>query len=55
MLYFPREMAEKKTKLITHSVEKMLYKLGDLTDPISGKKIVQSRYRYGKVQWMTSV
>lgn len=44
-------MPEKKTRLITHSIEKMLYKLGDLTDPISGKKIVMSRYRYGAVQW----
>ncbi|KAK4298642.1 hypothetical protein Pmani_029033 [Petrolisthes manimaculis] len=40
-----RELPKKKTVLITHSVEKMLYKLGDVTDPITGKNVIMSKYR----------
>lgn len=33
------------TTLITHSVEKIVYPLGDITDPITGKKCVAGKYR----------
>lgn len=40
-----REMPEKKTTLITHAVEKIVYKLGDVIDPISNKPVVADQYR----------
>lgn len=53
-----RQLPEKKTTLITHSVEKIIYKLGDVIDPITNKPVVSDQYRdvieeknrlYGKV------
>ncbi|BFG03918.1 28S ribosomal protein S17 mitochondrial [Drosophila madeirensis] len=40
-----RELPERMTRLITHAVEKVVYPLGDITDPISGKKVVVGKYR----------
>lgn len=40
-----KEMPEKLTKLITHSIEEVVYPLGDVTDPITGKKCVVGKYR----------
>lgn len=40
-----RELAEKKTTLITHSVEKIVYRLGDVIDPITNKSVVADQYR----------
>lgn len=40
-----REMPQKLTKLITHSIEEVVFPLGDVTDPITGKKVVVSKYR----------
>lgn len=40
-----RELPERMTRLITHSVEKVVYPLGDITDPITGKKVVVGKYR----------
>lgn len=54
-----RELDEKKTTLITHAVEKIVYKLGDIIDPITNKPVVGDEYRdvinernelYGKVE-----
>lgn len=33
------------TRLITHNVKKVVYPMGDITDPMSGKKVVASKYR----------
>lgn len=33
------------TTLITHSVEKIVYPLGDIVDPITGKHCVVGKYR----------
>lgn len=38
-------MPQKLTKLITHSVQEIVYPLGDVTDPITGKKVVVGKYR----------
>lgn len=40
-----RELPEKKTTLITHGIEKIVYKLGDVVDPITNKEVVSSQYR----------
>lgn len=40
-----KELPEKLTKLITHSIEEIVFPLGDVTDPITGKKCVGGRYR----------
>lgn len=40
-----RELAEKLTTLITHKVEKVVYPLGDIVDPITGKLVVVGKYR----------
>lgn len=51
-------MDQKKTTLITHSIEKTVHKFGDIFDPISQKLVVANEYRddiekrnqlYGKV------
>lgn len=33
------------TKLITHSIEEIVFPLGDVVDPITGKKCVVGKYR----------
>ncbi|XP_031837472.1 mitochondrial ribosomal protein S17 isoform X2 [Nomia melanderi] len=33
------------TRLITHKVLEVIYPLGDITDPITGKKVVAGKYR----------
>lgn len=52
------ELPQKKTTLITHAVEKIVYRLGDVTDPITNKPVAGSEFRddiearnelYGKV------
>lgn len=40
-----RELPERLTRLITHAVEKVVYPLGDITDPLTGKKVVVGKYR----------
>ncbi|KAI9575630.1 28S ribosomal protein S17, mitochondrial isoform X1 [Glossina fuscipes] len=40
-----RELAQRLTRLTTHKVEKVVYSLGDITDPITGKKVVLGKYR----------
>ncbi|XP_035906804.1 28S ribosomal protein S17, mitochondrial [Anopheles stephensi] len=40
-----KELPEKLTRLISHSVEEIVYPLGDITDPITGKKVVVGKYR----------
>ncbi|KAG0712334.1 28S ribosomal protein S17, mitochondrial [Chionoecetes opilio] len=40
-----RELPEKMTRVVTHSLVKLVYKYGDITDPISGKKVVVGKYR----------
>ncbi|XP_011875518.1 PREDICTED: 28S ribosomal protein S17, mitochondrial [Vollenhovia emeryi] len=51
-------LPEKLTRLITHEVVKVVYPLGDIVDPVTGKEVVATRYRedideesklYGKV------
>ncbi|XP_065204805.1 small ribosomal subunit protein uS17m [Planococcus citri] len=39
-----KELKEKKTKLITHEVMKVIYPLGDTTCPLTGKKVVTVKY-----------
>lgn len=38
-------LPEKMTRFITHSLVKVVYPFGDVTDPITGKKCVVSSYR----------
>lgn len=54
-----RQLPEKKTTLITHAIEKVIYQLGDVIDPITKKPVVSDEYRdiinernelYGKVE-----
>jgi small subunit ribosomal protein S17 len=33
------------TRLITHTVKKVVYPLGDITDPLTGKKVISGKYR----------
>lgn len=33
------------TRLITHEVKEVVYKLGDITDPLTGKKVVAGKFR----------
>ncbi|EFX71705.1 28S ribosomal protein S17, mitochondrial-like [Daphnia pulex] len=38
-------LPKKLTKNITHQVNKIVYTFGDITDPITGKKVVVGKYR----------
>lgn len=40
-----QELTEKVTKLITHKVLEIVHQFGDITDPITGKKVVVGKYR----------
>lgn len=40
-----RELPSKLTRLITHSIEEVVFRFGDITDPISGKQVVVGEYR----------
>ncbi|CAB0033599.1 unnamed protein product [Trichogramma brassicae] len=40
-----RQLPEKMTRLITHEVVDVIYPLGDVTDPITGKKVAAGVYR----------
>lgn len=39
-----KELAEKKTTLITHELVRILYPRGDVTDPITGRKVMNIRH-----------
>lgn len=52
-------LQKKMTKLITHEVKEVVYPFGDITDPVTGKKVAKERYRediekeaelYGKLE-----
>ncbi|CAH2042551.1 unnamed protein product, partial [Iphiclides podalirius] len=52
-------LPRKLTKLITHEVKEVVYPFGDVTDPITGKKVAKESYRedidkraeiYGKLE-----
>ncbi|XP_072942471.1 small ribosomal subunit protein uS17m [Epargyreus clarus] len=54
-----QSLPRKLTKLITHEVKEVVYPYGDITDPVTGKKVAKERYRedidkqmeiYGKVE-----
>lgn len=40
-----KELPQKMTTFITHEVKDIIYPLGDVTDPITGKKVVADKYR----------
>lgn len=40
-----RELPQKLTTLITHEVERVVHRLGDEYDPVTGKPVVESEYR----------
>nr|CAD7448774.1 unnamed protein product [Timema bartmani] len=40
-----QELPEKMTRLISHMVKHVVYPLGDITDPLTGKKVVVGKYR----------
>ncbi|XP_003705056.1 mitochondrial ribosomal protein S17 [Megachile rotundata] len=40
-----QNLPEKLTRIITHKVVDVIYPLGDVTDPITGKKVVAGKYR----------
>nr|CAG4646662.1 EOG090X0GMQ [Macrothrix elegans] len=39
------KLPAKSTKHITHQVNRVVYTFGDITDPITGKKVVVGKYR----------
>ncbi|CAG9813140.1 unnamed protein product [Phaedon cochleariae] len=39
------QLPQKLTRLITHKVKHVLYPLGDVTDPITGKKVIAGKFR----------
>ncbi|KAJ8960155.1 hypothetical protein NQ318_003875 [Aromia moschata] len=39
------QLPQKMTRLITHKVKEVIYPLGDVTDPLTGKKVASARYR----------
>lgn len=39
------KLPEKITTLIQHKVKEVVYPLGDITDPVTGKKVVGEVYR----------
>lgn len=41
-----KELPEKVTTLITHSVEEIVHKKGDIICPITNKPVVFTKYRY---------
>ncbi|XP_055918013.1 28S ribosomal protein S17, mitochondrial [Eupeodes corollae] len=40
-----QKLPQKLTRLITHKVEEVVYPMGDITDPLTGKKVVVGKYR----------
>lgn len=40
-----QKLPEKLTRLITHEVKEVVYPMGDITDPLTGKKVVVSQFR----------
>lgn len=40
-----QQLPEKMTRLITHKVLDIIHPLGDITDPLTGKKCVVGKYR----------
>ncbi|KAG5326800.1 RT17 protein, partial [Acromyrmex heyeri] len=40
-----KTLPQKLTRLITHEVVEVIYPLGDIVDPVTGKEIVGCRYR----------
>ncbi|KAK3908663.1 28S ribosomal protein S17, mitochondrial [Frankliniella fusca] len=40
-----KKLPEKLTTLITHKVDRIIYPLGDITDPVTGKKVTFIHYR----------
>ncbi|CAD6208900.1 GSCOCG00010714001-RA-CDS [Cotesia congregata] len=40
-----QNLPERMTRLITHKVIEVVYPLGDITDPLTGKKVVSGKYR----------
>lgn len=41
-----QELPERISTTITHKVLEVIYPNGDITDPITGKQVVGSNYRY---------
>lgn len=40
-----KKLPERMTTLITHKVDKVVYPLGDVTDPVTGKKVAFTHYQ----------
>nr|CAG4645894.1 EOG090X0GMQ [Lynceus sp. MCZ IZ 141354] len=40
-----QQLPQRMTKYVTHEIKKIVYPLGDVTDPITGKKAVGHEYR----------
>lgn len=38
-------LPDRLTRLITHRVKDVVYPYGDVTDPITGKKVIAGKYR----------
>lgn len=41
-----KELPERITSLVTHAVEEIVFKKGDVIDPLTGKPVVLTKYRY---------
>lgn len=39
------KLPQRLSKNVTHQVSKVVYPLGDITDPITNKKVVAGKYR----------
>ena len=48
------QLPEKMTKLITHKVKEIVYRLGDIKDPLTGEKVVVGKFR-GQIEKVTDV
>lgn len=41
-----QHLPQKLTRLITHKVLEVVYPCGDVTDPLTGEKVIVGKYRY---------
>lgn len=48
------QLPKKISRLITHQVKEVVYPLGDVTDPLTGKKVVVGKYR-DQIEQVTEV
>jgi small subunit ribosomal protein S17 len=50
-----KELSNRPASKVSHLVEEVLYPCGDVTDPVTGQKVVGSQYRYDVVKEVTDL